>query len=168
MNANDKKVMRRTGSCHCGEVKFEVEADWSSAGRCNCTVCTKTGVTGGIVKPEAFKLLSDAAKLGMYEWGSKMSQRFFCKHCGVHCYGKGHLEELGGDFVSVNFNCLDQFDLARTSITYWDGRHDNWKPARAVAGRRRRRRPDPRRAGRRFTCPSTGQIWRPSRPAGLE
>ena len=34
---------------------------------------------------------------------------------------------LGGDFVSVNLNCLDSFDPATVKTIYWDGRHDNWQ-----------------------------------------
>jgi len=44
----------------------------------------------------------------------------------VHCFGRGYLAEVGGDFVSVNYNCLDDVDPASLDITYWDGRHNNW------------------------------------------
>ena len=115
------------GGCHCGAIRFTVEADLSKgAGRCNCTICNKLGTTGTIVKPHAFRLLAGKEALGTYEWGHKVSRRHFCRACGVHCYGAGHLAELGGDFVSVNVNCLDDVDPNELSISYWDGRHDNW------------------------------------------
>jgi hypothetical protein len=123
----DAKTKKHPGSCHCGAVRFEVTIDASAASRCNCTVCTKTGVTGGIVKPSAFVLLSGEESLSVYEWGAKISKRFFCKHCGVHCFGRGHLAEVGGDYVSVNFHCLDDVELQEVKLTYWDGRHDNWQ-----------------------------------------
>ncbi|HVE83735.1 MAG TPA: GFA family protein, partial [Myxococcales bacterium] len=65
--------------------------------------------------------------LSVYEWGAKVSKRFFCRSCGVHCFGRGHLEELGGDYVSVNVNCLDGFDPALAQVVYFDGRHNNWE-----------------------------------------
>src|SRR5689334_7929911 len=96
------KVKKHVGSCHCGDVRFEVELDASSGSKCNCSICTKTSVLGGLVKPSAFTLLTDESKLSAYEWGAKISKRYFCKRCGIQCFGKGHLAEIGGDFVSVN------------------------------------------------------------------
>jgi hypothetical protein len=115
------------GGCHCGLVRFQVDIDLGKGGgRCNCSICTKTSVTSSIVKPDAFTLLSDEASLASYEWGAKISRRFFCPRCGVHCFGRGFLEEVGGAFVGVNLLCLDDVDPALLPVTYWDGRHDNW------------------------------------------
>ncbi len=122
----DAKTKNR-GSCHCGNVRFEVTLDATQASRCNCSICTKTAVLGAMTKPEDFVLLEGEAALGSYVWGGKISTRFFCKHCGVHCFGRGHLAELGGDYVSVNVNCLDDVDPIDVSVVYWDGRHDNWQ-----------------------------------------
>ena len=118
---------KHTGSCHCGGVRFEVELDTGAgAARCNCSVCTKMGALGAIVKPAAFTLLTGAEGLGEYQWGAKISRRYFCQKCGVHCFARGHLEQLGGDYVSVNLNTLDGVELRDLKVVYWDGRHDNW------------------------------------------
>ena len=119
---------KHQGSCHCGAVRFEVELEAGQpASRCNCSACTKIAQTGRIVKPAAFKLLAGKESLGVYEWGDKISKRNFCKVCGVHCFGLGHLEQLGGDYVSVNMNCVDGFDPGLAQVVYFDGRHNNWQ-----------------------------------------
>ncbi len=123
----ENATKKHAGGCHCGAVRFEVNVDATAGSRCNCSICTKTAALGGIVKPAAFNIVSGEESLSTYEWGHKMSRRFFCKHCGVHCFGRGHLEQLGGDFVSVNFNTLDGFDSLDAKVVYWDGRHDNWQ-----------------------------------------
>ena len=123
-----KEVKTYGGSCHCGAVRYEVRMDLAAGiSRCNCTICTKTAVTGGIVQPSAFRLLAGEKELGRYVWASKISTRFFCRNCGVHCYGSGHLAEVGGDFISVNVNTLDDVELSALAPVYWDGRHDNWQ-----------------------------------------
>ncbi len=119
-------VRKHAGSCHCGAVKFEVLVDATSASRCNCSICNKVGQLGAIVKPEAFTLVAGGEHLATYEWGARISKRFFCKHCGIHCFARGHLKEVGGDYVSVNFHAIDDVDPASVRVSYWDGRHDNW------------------------------------------
>jgi len=116
------------GGCHCGAMRFEVEVDLGAgASRCNCSVCTKVSGTTVIVKPAAFALLSGEDALSTYAWGGRTAQRYFCKACGVHGFARGHLEQLGGDYVSVSVNCLDEVDLLDVPVRHWDGRHNNWQ-----------------------------------------
>lgn len=115
------------GSCHCGAVRFEAALDLSqSPSKCNCSICTKANNLSAIAKPDAFRLLEGEVHLGSYAWGGKTATRFFCKHCGIHVFARGHLPELGGDYVSVNVNTLDDVDPNTLSAVHWDGRHNNW------------------------------------------
>ena len=116
-----------SGGCHCGAVRYQVTIDTRQGSRCNCSICNKVSQLGGIVVPDAFQLLSGAESVSKYAWGSKVGQRAFCKQCGIHCFGEGHLAELGGDFVSINYNTLDDVDPSEVKVVYWDGRHDNWQ-----------------------------------------
>ena len=126
MTNTDTKPAKHTGGCHCGDLRYEVMVDAGTASGCNCSVCTKLGVLGAVVKPDAFRLLSEDDKLASYSRAPEIANRFFCARCHVHCFGKGHLEVLGGDFVSINLNTLDGFDPSQARMIYWDGRHDNW------------------------------------------
>jgi hypothetical protein len=47
---------------------------------------------------------------------------------GVHVFGQGYLEEVGGDFCSVNVAALnlEPAVLAQIPVRYFDGRHNNW------------------------------------------
>lgn len=128
MDTRPENVTRQIhrGSCHCGAVRYEAELDLQQSSKCNCSVCTKINPTGSFAKPESFRVLAGEEGLGAYAWGAKISTRYFCKQCGVHCFGRGHLAELGGDFVSVNAQTLDDIDPNTLTSVHWDGRHDNW------------------------------------------
>ncbi len=63
---------------------------------------------------------------GLFHPHPEIGRRFFCARCHIFCFGKGHLEILGGDFVSVNLNCVDGFDVSQATLVHWDGRHNNW------------------------------------------
>ncbi|XXF80030.1 GFA family protein [Myxococcaceae bacterium GXIMD 01537] len=117
-----------SGGCHCGAVRFEAELDLGNgATRCNCSICTKVGATAIIVKPSAFRLLAGAENLGEYRvTAGSPNHRSFCQRCGNHVFGQGNVPEIGGAFVSVNVNALENVEHSAVKIQFWDGRHDNW------------------------------------------
>jgi hypothetical protein len=124
---DEHQTKRYAGGCHCGAVRFEADFDLSGGvSRCNSTWCTKRSGTGVIVRPTGFRLLTDEKKLGGYAWGGRTATSFFCPTCGVHVFGRGNLPQLGGEYVSVNVNCIDDIDPATLKLVYWDGRHNNW------------------------------------------
>ena len=115
------------GGCHSGAVRYEVELDLGEGvSRCNCSICTKISTSSIMVKPSAFKLVSGEDSLIDYRRGENPTHFRFCKVCGIHAFAHGHLEEVGGDYVSINVNSLDDVDLTGVKFIYWDGRHNNW------------------------------------------
>jgi hypothetical protein len=122
-------VQTLSGACHCGKVRIEADLDLAaSSNRCNCSICGKLRAWTVIAKPQALRLLAGQDDLSSYEWGAKISKRMFCKHCGVHVFGRGFLEQVGGDFVSVNVAVLDvaPATLSTIPVRYFDGLNNDW------------------------------------------
>jgi hypothetical protein len=126
MSNSESGPAKHNGGCICGDVRYEAAVNVAEASSCNCSVCMKLGVLGAFARPEAFKLLSDEAKLTSFSRRPEFANRFFCARCHVFCFGTGDLPELGGAFVSINLNTVDGFDPSLARIVHWDGRHDNW------------------------------------------
>ena len=73
-----------TGSCHCGAVAYEVEADEELVCvDCNCSICLKSGNLHLIVPKSKFKLLRGKQSLSAYIFDSGEAKHLFCSTCGL-------------------------------------------------------------------------------------
>lgn len=118
------------GSCHCGAVRFEADIDLAAGtGKCNCSICTKRRAWNALIKPEAFRLLAGADALSDYSFAAKQGHHRFCATCGCAPFGDGHVEAIGGAFVSVSLGALDDAsdaELAVAPVRYANGRDNAW------------------------------------------
>ena len=121
----------RTGSCHCGQVKFEVSADITTVVQCNCSICTKKGALHYRAEPEHVRITSGEDALSTYQFNTKTAQHFFCRLCGIHTFAH---PRLAPDKWAINVRCIDGFDVSGVDIQPFDGEH--WEEA-AQALRRR-------------------------------
>ncbi len=114
------------GSCHCGAVTFDVDADLSKIGDCNCSICRKKGSLHHSVERECFRLLTGADNLRVYQFNKLVAKHFFCRTCGIHTYSH---PRTAPEKFNVNVRCLDDFDLqtATYELSHFDGR--NWEQA---------------------------------------
>ncbi|XP_048965434.1 centromere protein V isoform X1 [Canis lupus baileyi] len=80
-------LVKHTGGCHCGAVRFEV---WASADLhifdCNCSICKKKQNRHFIVPASRFKLLKGAESITTYTFNTHKAQHTFCKRCGVQSF----------------------------------------------------------------------------------
>ena len=73
------------GSCHCGAVTYEVEAnEIVECQECNCSICAKSGYLHLIVPASKFKLLKGEDDITTYTFGSGEAKHKFCKICGIN------------------------------------------------------------------------------------
>jgi hypothetical protein len=118
------------GSCHCGAVRFEADLDLTqSTFRCNCSICRRTRFWPAVVAPAGFRLLQGRDDLTRYLFNTRKNEHWFCTHCGVRAFGHGDIPEIGGKYVSVKVNCLDDVspeELLAAPVQYCDGRNNNW------------------------------------------
>lgn len=118
----DTLVVHR-GGCHCGAVRFEVDAPAVlPLVECNCSVCTRCGFLHLIVPAGRFRLLSGGAALAEYRFGTRQARHLFCRHCGTKSF---YVPRSHPDGYSVNANCLDAGTEAGRTVRPFDGA--NWE-----------------------------------------
>src|ERR1700753_489673 len=75
------------GSCHCGNVRYSVDADLSGEMlTCNCSICQRTGSALAFVPAPQFKLERGDDALTDYQFGKKRIHHLFCKTCGIRSF----------------------------------------------------------------------------------
>ena len=110
------------GSCHCGAVQFEVEADADiEVEDCNCSICSKSGYLHLIVPMSKFKLVAGEEHLLTYTFNSGVAKHRFCGVCGIKPF---YIPRSNPDGVDVNVHCLDT-EPASMTVVKFDGQ--NWE-----------------------------------------
>lgn len=111
-----------TGGCHCGQVRFEVEADLSvPVIECNCSICGKTGSRLTFVPAAQFNLLQGEDRLTDYLFAKQHIHHLFCSVCGIKSFARGAAPD-GSQVVAINTRCLDEIDLAALNVQHFDGK----------------------------------------------
>ena len=114
--------MKYQGSCHCGTVRFEIEApEVLEADYCNCTICKKSGYLHLILPLSKFQLLSGENSLHSYTFSTGVAKHTYCKVCGIKPF---YTPRSNPDGIDVNINCLDT-EPAEVNISNFDGQ--NWE-----------------------------------------
>lgn len=116
------------GSCHCGAIKFSVEAPADiEALECNCSICSQSGFLHLIVSKAKFTLQSGADNITTYTFNTGVAKHTFCKICGIKPF---YTPRSNPDGIDVNVHCLDTKPRSVT-IGKFDGQ--NWEQNASLA-----------------------------------
>lgn len=116
-------MTRHSGGCHCGRVRFEIEAPADiDATDCNCSICHKSGFLHLNVSRDDFRLLQGEDALTTYTFNTGVAQHYFCNVCGVKSF---YVPRSHPDGVAVNVRCLDPDTVEKVTVTPFDGQ--NWE-----------------------------------------
>lgn len=112
-----QRIVHR-GGCHCGAVRFEVEAPAAiEALECNCSICRATGFLHLIVPASRFRLLAGADALRAYTFNTGTARHLFCGICGVKSF---YVPRSHPDGYSVNVRCLEPGTIESLTIREFD------------------------------------------------
>lgn len=109
------------GSCHCGQITFEVEGDLTQVMDCNCSICSRKGSLLWFVPRQQLRLLTPEEDMSTYTFGKHTIKYRFCPKCGMHPFGEG-TDPAGKPMAAINVRCLEGVELSALPIGHFDGR----------------------------------------------
>jgi hypothetical protein len=116
-------LVKHSGGCHCGRVRFEVEAEAEiEAVECNCSICGKSGFLHLIVPRSRFTLIQGSESLSTYTFNTGVARHLFCKVCGIKSF---YVPRSHPDGYSVNVRCLESATIRKITVVAFDGK--NWE-----------------------------------------
>jgi hypothetical protein len=120
MKETEETLTTHRGGCHCGRVRFEVQAPAVlEVSTCNCSMCSKTGYVHLLVPAERFKLTSGEDVITTYEWNTRTAKHKFCSLCGIKSF---YVPRSHPDGFSVNARCLDEGSFELRVVRETNGR----------------------------------------------
>jgi hypothetical protein len=112
------------GSCHCGNISFELAWPGDAAAganftiparRCGCTFCIKHGGIWTSHPAGALKArLARPAEVSRYEFGTGTAEFLVCARCGAAPLVLSRI--AGRDYAVVNVNTFDGIDATRIQV----------------------------------------------------
>ena len=109
------------GSCHCGQVAFEVDGDIDSAMSCNCSMCQRKGSLFWFVPRAQLRITQGQNTMATYTFNRHVIKHHFCPTCGIHPFGEG-TDPKGNAMAAINIRCLTDIELESVPVHHYDGR----------------------------------------------
>ena len=120
-----KDLLAHKGGCHCGAVRFEVDALAAlSVLDCNCSICRMSGYLHLQVPKSRFRLLQGEEALSTYTFNTGTAKHLFCRICGIKSF---YVPRSYPEGYSVNLNCLDRTHITSVTVQPFDG--NDWESA---------------------------------------
>ena len=113
------------GSCHCGQVQFEIRTHLNRVSECNCSICRRKGYLHHMVSPDRFRLLQGEDSLVTYQFGTGRAHHHFCRVCGVAPFFRPRANPAN---YMINARCLEGVDLDSLERVRFDGQSWESRP----------------------------------------
>ena len=113
--------MHYKGSCHCGNVAFEVDGTIDGVMSYNCSICQRKGALMWFVPREQMKLTTPEENAATYTFNRHVIKHRFCPTCGIHPYGEG-TDPKGNTMAAINVRCIEDIDLDALPVQHFNGR----------------------------------------------
>lgn len=116
--------MTVTATCHCGEIRIEIETAPESVTSCNCSICRRYGTLWAYYHPSKVRLVPAGVPTDTYQCAEKTQHFHRCKTCG--CVTHWASIDPNDDTTGVNARLLPPEILKAARLRHLDGA-ETWK-----------------------------------------
>lgn len=113
--------MVHQGSCHCGQIAFEVEGDVGEVVSCNCSICRRKGSLLWFVPRGKLKLTTPESAMSTYTFNTHRIEHRFCPTCGCAPLAYANAPD-GTPMAAINVRCLPGVELEGLTVKEYDGK----------------------------------------------
>ncbi len=113
--------MAHKGSCHCGDISFEVDGDIGQVLECNCSHCRRKGYLLWFVPRAQLRHETHEHYMGTYTFNKHVIQHHFCLRCGTAPFAEAK-DPKGNPTAAINVRCLEDVEFKDLEIKPYDGR----------------------------------------------
>ena len=111
-------------TCHCGDVRIEIEQRPDFVHDCNCSLCRKSGARWAYFAPADVKVTGDTSRYVRTDKHDASARIHFCASCGATTHFRltaSAIEKHGDTMMGVNMRLANPTDLAGVELRYPDG-----------------------------------------------
>lgn len=109
------------GSCHCGNISYDVEGEIEQVISCNCSHCSRKGYLLWFVPREKLRIKTGESELATYTFNKHLIKHHFCPVCGSAPFAFGE-RPPGTEMAAVNVRCLEGIEVGALKVVEVDGR----------------------------------------------
>lgn len=115
--------MKYQGSCHCGRISYELDAEQlpDEVVGCNCSICQRRGHLLWFIPRANLQLKTPETDMTYYTFNKHRIKHYFCPICGCAPFGIG-ADGKGNEMAAINVRCLEGVDIALLKVKMFDGR----------------------------------------------
>jgi hypothetical protein len=106
-------------SCHCGGVRFAVEAATVEVNDCNCSICRRYGALWAYYQRPQVRFAADNGPTDIYMWGDLDLEFHRCRACG--CVTHWSVVDQAYARMGVNARLMSPEVLAAIPVFHGDG-----------------------------------------------
>jgi hypothetical protein len=106
-------------SCHCGAIRFAVEAGPDEVTDCNCSICRRLGALWAYYSPRQVRFAAGSGPTDIYMWGDRRLEFHRCRTCG--CVTHWAPVDRTRDRMGVNARLIAPEVLAAADLNLCDG-----------------------------------------------